>query len=122
GKRLEFIKEIVPRLLRVAVLWNPNQPGQSTAFKDMQVAAQVLKVTVISIEVRNREEIERVPFDTGKALPQALFELPDPLTFFNRKQFVEFAVKHWLPAMYCFRVYLYAVGIIDYGTRFMVLF
>jgi len=122
GKRLELLKEIVPRLLRVAVLWNPNQPGQSTAFKDMQVAAQILKVTVISIEVRNREEIERVPFDTGKALPQALFELPDPLTFFNRKLIVEFAAKHRLPAMYSFREYVDAGGLMSYGTSFPDLF
>ena len=122
GKRLELLKEVVPRLLRVAVLWNPNQPGQSTAFKDMQAAAQSLKVTVISIEVRNREEIERVPFDTGKARLQALFELPDPLTFFNRKLIVEFAAKHRLPAMYSFREYVDAGGLMSYGTSFPDLF
>ena len=45
GKRLELLKEVVPYLLRVAVLWNPNQPGQPAAFKETQVAAQALKVT-----------------------------------------------------------------------------
>src|SRR5215475_5128342 len=60
GKRLELLKEVVPRLSRVAVLWNPNHPGQPAAFKDTQVAAQALKVTLISMEARNREEIEKV--------------------------------------------------------------
>jgi ABC-type uncharacterized transport system substrate-binding protein len=122
GKRLELLKEVVPRLLRVAVLWNPNQPGQPGAFKETQVAAQALKVTLISMEVRNREEIERVLSATGKERPQALFELPDPLTFFNRQLITEFTAKHKLPAMYSFREYVEAGGLMSYGTSFPDLF
>ncbi len=122
GKRLELLKEVVPRLLSVAVLWNPNQPGQSTAFKDMQAAAQVLKLTAISMEVRSREEIERVLSVKGKERPQALFELPDPLTFFNRELIAEFAARQRLPAMYSFREYVDAGGLMSYGTSFPDLF
>jgi len=122
GKRLELLKEVVPSLLRVGVLWNPNQPGQSAAFKDAQVAAQALKLTLISMEARNREEIERVLSAVGKEQPQALFELPDPLFFFNRQLIPEFAVKHKLPAMYSFREYVDAGGLISYGTSFPGLF
>ena len=122
GKRLELLKEVVPRLLRVAVLWNPNQPGQSAAFKDTQVAAQALRVTLISMEVRNREEIERALSGMGKDHSQALFELPDPLTFFNRELITEFAAKHRLPAMYSFREYVDAGGLMSYGTSFPDLF
>jgi putative tryptophan/tyrosine transport system substrate-binding protein len=57
GKRLELLKEVIPNILRLGVLWNPNQPGQPAAFKDAQVAAQALKVTLISMEARNRDEI-----------------------------------------------------------------
>jgi putative tryptophan/tyrosine transport system substrate-binding protein len=70
GKRLELLKEVVPRLSRVAVLWNPNHPGQPAAFKDTQVAAQALKVTLISMEARNREEIEKVLSGVQKMRPQ----------------------------------------------------
>jgi putative ABC transport system substrate-binding protein len=122
GKRLELLKEVVPRLSRVAVLWNPNQPGQPAAFKDAQVAAQALKVTLISMEARNREEIERVLSDVGKERPQALFELPDPLTFFNRELIAQFAAKHRLPAMYSFGEYVDAGGLMSYGTSFPDLF
>ena len=83
GKRLELLKEVVPRLLRVAVLWNPNHPGQPLVFKETQVAAQALQVTLISMEARNREELERVLLAISKERPQAIFELADPLTFFN---------------------------------------
>jgi putative ABC transport system substrate-binding protein len=122
GKRLELLKEVFPRLLRVGVLWNPNQPGQPAAFKDMHAAAQALKVTLVSMEARNREEIERVLSGVGKERPQALFELPDPLTFFNRKPIVEFAAKHGLPAVYSFREYVDAGGLMSYGTSFPDLF
>jgi putative ABC transport system substrate-binding protein len=122
GKRLELLKEVVPALLRVAVLWNPNQPGQPIAFKDMQAAAQALKVILISMEARNREEIEKVLSGAGKERPQALFELPDPLIFVNRKLITEFAAKHRLPAMYSFREYVDAGGLMSYGTSFPGLF
>ena len=122
GKRLELLKEVVPRLLRVAVLWNPNQPGLPAAFKETQVAAQALKVTLISTEVRNREEIERVLSGLRKERPQALLELPDPLTFFNRQLITDFAAKHKLPGMYSFREWVDAGGLMSYGTSFPDLF
>jgi len=122
GKRLELLKEVVPRLLRVAVLWNPNQPGQPAAFKDTQEAAQAMKVTLISMEARNREEIEKVLSGIGQERPQAFFELSDPLTFFNRQLITEFAAKYKLPAMYSFREYVDAGGLMSYGTSFPDLF
>lgn len=122
GKRLDLLKEVVPRLLRVAVLWNPNHPGQPLVFKETQVAAQALKVTLISMEARNREGIERALSVIGKERPQALFELPDPLTFFNRQLIIEFAAKHKLPAMYSFREWVDAGGLMSYGTSFPDLF
>jgi hypothetical protein len=54
---------------------------------------------LVSLEVRNREEIERVLSGMGKERPQALFELPDPLAVFNRQVITEFAAEHKLPAM-----------------------
>jgi putative ABC transport system substrate-binding protein len=122
GKRLELLKEVVPRLLRVGVLWNPNQPGQSAAYREMQVAADALKVTLISMAARNRDEIEAVLVGLGKERPQALFELPDPLIFFNRKLIAAFAAKQRLPAMYSFREYVDAGGLMSYGTNFPALF
>ena len=118
GKRLELLKEVFPGLARVAVLWNPNHPGQPRAYKEGQMAAQALNVTLISMEVRNREEIEKALAGTGKERLQALFELPDPLTFFNRELIVEFAAKHKLPAMYGFREYVDAGGLMSYGASF----
>ena len=122
GKRLELLKEVVPRLSRVAVLWNPNQPGQQVAYKESLAEAQALKVTLISLEARNQEEIQKVLSGIGKDRPQALFELPDPLIFFNRKLITEAVAKQKLPAMYSFREYVEAGGLMSYGTSFPALF
>jgi putative ABC transport system substrate-binding protein len=118
GKRLELLKEVVPRLSRTAVLWNPDQPGQALAYKESQVAAQRLKLTLISMEARNEEELKRLLSGRGNERPQALFELPDPLIFVNRKQIAEFAIKQKLPSMYSFREYVDAGGLMSYGTSF----
>ena len=122
GKRLELLKEVVPRLSRVAVLWNPNQPGQQAAYKESLAEAQALKVTLISLEARNQEEIQKVLSGIGKDRPQALFELPDPLIFFNGKLITEAVAKQKLPAMYSFREYVEAGGLMSYGTSFPALF
>jgi putative tryptophan/tyrosine transport system substrate-binding protein len=121
GKRLELLKEVVPVLSRVVVLWNPNQPGQPRAYKEGQVAAQGLKVTLISLEVRNREEIEKALAGSGKERAQAVFDLPDPVTFVNRQLITNFAAKHKLPAMYSFREYVDGGGLMSYGTSFPAL-
>jgi putative ABC transport system substrate-binding protein len=122
GKRLELLKEVVPRISRVAVLWNPNHPGQPVAFKETQLAAGALNVTLVSMEVRNQEELERLLLAMGKERPHALFELPDPLTFFHRGLIMEVVAKHKLPAMYSFREWVDAGGLISYGTSFPDLF
>jgi len=122
GKRLELIKEVIPGLVRVAVLWNPNQPGQSAAFKEMQTAAQALRLAVISMEARNRKEMEKVLSESAKDQSQALLELPDPLLFVNRELIAEIAAKLKLPTMYSFSEYVDAGGLMSYGTSFPGLF
>jgi putative tryptophan/tyrosine transport system substrate-binding protein len=122
GKRLELLKEVIPRLSRVAVLWNPKQPGQALAYKESQIAAQSLRLTVISMEVQNREEIEKILSSTRKERTEAIFELPDPVIFANRELIAEFATKYRLPAMYSFREYVEAGGLMSYGTSFPGLF
>jgi putative ABC transport system substrate-binding protein len=122
GKRLELIKEVMPRLSRVGVIWNPNQPGQEIAFKEMQAAARAWKLNVNSMEARNRGEIEKVLSGSAKDQSQALLELPDPLLFVNRELIAVLAAKRRLPTMYSFSEYVEAGGLMSYGTSFPGLF
>jgi putative tryptophan/tyrosine transport system substrate-binding protein len=122
GKRLELLKELLPGLSRVAVLWNPNHPGQPRAFRDTQVAAQALQVTLMSMEARNREQLDAMLLTIGSERPQALLELVDPLTFYHRGLIAEAAARHKVPAMYGFKESAEIGGLMSYGTDFADLF
>jgi len=116
GKRLDLLKEMLPNLSRVAVVWNPTHPGQALALKDTQVVAQALGVTLMSMEVRTREDFEGVFAAIGKERAGAVSVLPDPLTFAHRGQLTALAAKHRLPAMYGFREFVDAGGLMSYGA------
>jgi ABC-type uncharacterized transport system substrate-binding protein len=105
------------RLQRLGVLWNPNQPGQSAAFNDMQSAARAWKVTVFSLEARNRDEITNVLSSGAKNKPQSLLELPDPVLFVNRDLITEITAKLKLPTMYSFSEYVEAGGLMSYWNE-----
>src|ERR1044071_108558 len=122
GKRLELLKEVFPRLLPVAVLWNPQQPRQRLGYAESQADAQGLKLTLTSAEARNREEIEAAFLAMRKERVEAFFELPDPVIFVNRKLIVALAAKHRIPAMYSFSEYVDSGGLISYGASFPGLF
>jgi len=118
GKRLELLTETLPNLSRVAVLWNSIQPGQALAVKMTQEAARPLGVTLISMEVRTREDFESVFGAIAKEHAGALLVLTDPLTFAHRGQFTALAAKHRLPAMYAVREFVDAGGLMAYGPSF----
>ena len=122
GKKLALLKEVIPGLRRVAVLWNPNHPGQPRAYKDTQAAALAMRVTLVSLEARNRQDLEAVLLAIGKTAPNALLELTDPLTFFHRALITETAGRHRLPAMYSWREFADAGGLMSYGADFSDLF
>jgi putative ABC transport system substrate-binding protein len=122
AKRLELLKETVPGVARVAVLWNSNHPGQPLAFKQTQVAAQALGVTALSVEVRRREDFESAFRRLAKERPGALLVLPDPVTMFHRKLITDFDAKNRLPAMYAAREWADAGGLMSYGTNFAEVF
>ena len=115
AKRLELLKEFVPGLKRVAVLWNPGNPGKAGDWREVQVAARALGVTVQSREVRSRDEFEKTFNVISKDRPDALFAVGDPLILDQRGRIVAFAAKHRLPAIYEHWVYADAGGLVAYG-------
>lgn len=97
-KRLELLRETVPKLSRVAVLWTPRQSELS--WKESQLAARQLNLHPYSMEVNNAEQLNSVFNDAIKAGSTALAVTPTPLANLNRKLIVELAAKHLLPAIY----------------------
>jgi putative tryptophan/tyrosine transport system substrate-binding protein len=115
AKRLELLKEAVPTLARLAVLWNAADPGMVLRFRELERAAQALGVTLHSREVRRPEEFERAFTAMTQERPDALFVVAEVLTLTHRCRIVDFATKHRLPTMSEFGVFAREGGLMAYG-------
>jgi ABC-type uncharacterized transport system substrate-binding protein len=118
GKRLELLKEAVPKLARVAVLYNPTSPTSVREVKEvLPVAARALGLTVRSWEVRAADGFEKVFAALNKQRPDGLY-VPSggPLIFVNVKRIAGFALKSRLPSMYIRSDFADAGGFMSYGA------
>src|SRR5262245_5844211 len=103
GKSLEMLKETVPKLSRVAVLWNPdNSIFQAQILRETQVAAGVLGVELRTFGARGADEFDQAfaAITRARAAAGALLVLPDPIFVLHHERIVDFAAKSRLPAMY----------------------
>ena len=118
GKRLELFKEAVPKLARVAVLYEGGDSGHVREVKEvLPVAARALGLTVQPWEVRVAEDFDRVFAALNKRRPDGLYlTRGSPLMRANAKRIVDFALKSRLPSMYVGRVAVDAGGLISYGA------
>ena len=117
GKRLELLKEAVPKLARVAVLYAPVNPSSVLAVKeDLPVAARALRLTIQPWEVRAANDFERVFAATGKQRPDGLYVLGGALMVANQKRIIGFALKSRLPSMYIIGEAVEAGGLMSYGA------
>jgi len=115
GKRLELLKEAFPKLARVAVLWNAADLGMSLKFRELERAAQALRMAVQPSAVREPKDFDGAFSTMIRQRPDALFVITDPLTNLNRKQLFELATKNRLPAMYENSSYVDDGGLMAYG-------
>jgi ABC-type uncharacterized transport system substrate-binding protein len=123
GKRLEFLKEAVPGLSRVAVLWNSSNPALVLYYEQLQVAAESLHVALGPVvEVRRGEDFERAFALIAQAPAEALIVISDRFLLANRKRIVEFATAKRLPGMYPYREYVEAGGLMSYAPSNTQLF
>jgi putative tryptophan/tyrosine transport system substrate-binding protein len=118
GKRLELLKEAVPKLARVAVLYNPVNPGPALEVKeDLPVAARALGLTVQPWEVRAADDFDRFFAAMGKQRPDGLYVVgAGQVMVPNQKRTAGFALKSRLPSVYGNREGVNAGGLIYYGA------
>ena len=118
GKRLELLKEAVPKVARVAVLYDPAIPSNVLEAKELlPVAARALGLTVQSWEVRAADGFEKVFTALNKERPDGLYVPPGgPLMTANQKRTVGFALKSRLPSMYSNKQAVEAGGLMYYGA------
>ena len=123
GKRLELLKESVPKLTQVALLVSGNFPGNAIDLKETVVAARSLRIQTHLMEVRTSSDLEPLFKMITKKRIEAITVFPgQPTLFANRKHVVELAQKHRLPAMYPLADYVVAGGLISYGINNLDLF
>jgi putative ABC transport system substrate-binding protein len=117
GKRLELLKEAVPQLRRVAVLYDAAATGSATELKeDLPTAARALQLIIQPWEVRVTKDFEKVFTAMGKQRPDGLYVLGGTLLGANRKGIVDFALKSRLPSMHQSKVNVDAGGLMSYGA------
>jgi len=117
GKRLELLKEIVPKLSRVAVLGESTQPGNAQILKETELAAGTFGVQLQSLDVRGPKDIETAFQAASKGRAGAVLVLSSPVATSYRTQLADLAVKSRLPAIYSQRENAEAGGLMYYGVH-----
>jgi ABC-type uncharacterized transport system substrate-binding protein len=116
AKRLELIKEAVPKAVRMAVLWNAADRGMTLRYQEVEKAAQTLHVMVQAHGVREPDDFDAAFSAMALNRPDALFLVTDALTLLNRKRVIDFAEKHRIPAMYESGALVRDGGLMSYGA------
>jgi putative ABC transport system substrate-binding protein len=122
GKRLQLLKELVPRVSRVAVLFNATDPGKALELRSLREAAHTMHVTLHAVPVRDAVEIPAALTTITRSQPDALIVLADPIITTHRQAIVDFASARRLPAMYELAVFAEAGGLAAYGASVPDLF
>jgi putative tryptophan/tyrosine transport system substrate-binding protein len=115
GKRLELLKETMPKLSRVALLWNPQDAGSALQWKESQLAAGELGLQLYSMEVSRADKYESAFKEAIKARNAALAVAGSPLFLLNQKRIADLAVKSRLPAIASRPDFVADGGLMSYG-------
>ena len=117
-KRLELLKEVFPKLSRVAMVWNKGNPGMALEAKATQEVAGPLRITLQDRGVKDPTELEVVFAAMSKERPDGFLALMDPVLNSYQKRIVDFVAEHRLPAIFENKTWVEAGGLISYGADY----
>ncbi|HKA34935.1 MAG TPA: ABC transporter substrate-binding protein [Candidatus Binatia bacterium] len=117
SKRLELFKEVVPRLVSVAILYDPDNRANLLHLKEAQTSARQLALTLHSWAVRDAADFEKIFAAIEKAPPDGLYVPAGPLMYANEKRIASFASKSRLPSAYASREAVEGGGLLSYAAR-----
>jgi putative ABC transport system substrate-binding protein len=117
GKRLELLREILPGLSRVAVLWNAANPYSTRVFGETEHVAAALKIEVQSLEVRSPDDFDSALDNAIRQNANGLITIEDPLTGGHSRKIAAFAAKNKLPTLFGVRQFVDAGGLVSYGAN-----
>ena len=118
AKRMELLKETVPKASRIAVLWNQADLGMTSRYREIDRAARALGVTVQAHGVLDPADFDAAFSAMVRERPDAIFMISDVLTTLNRKRVIDFADSQRIPAMFEFSVNVESGGLMSYGPSF----
>jgi putative ABC transport system substrate-binding protein len=118
AKRLELLREVIPKLSYIAVLWNPASPIQVASEKELQAAAQTLRIKVLSLGVQAEEQLDDAFATIRRERPGALLVLADRLFLHHRARIMDFAGKQRLPGVHAYVELVEAGGLMSYGPSY----
>ena len=116
GKRLEILREVVPKLSRVAVLGDSTSPSYASLIRELELAAKAFKVQLQNLDVLSPKDVETAFRAASKGRADGVLTLPSAIIGSQRAQIVELAVKNRLPAIYHQSFYAEAGGLMFYGV------
>src|SRR5215475_9144576 len=117
GKRLELLKEAVPRVSRVAILSNPQHPGEKRELRETQSTARGMGMILDYYQTRTKTEFEAAYEAISKQDVNGLLVFPEGVTLANRLGIIDFATKRRLPSMLGWKEYVGAGGLMSYGPN-----
>jgi putative ABC transport system substrate-binding protein len=116
GKRVELLKELLPNARRVAVLWNPSNQSKVTEWKDTQIAAQSVGLTLLPFDAQTPAELDRAFEAIKREKPEALLAFTESFTLAFRQQIGAFALANHVPMVAELREFAVVGGLASYGT------
>jgi ABC-type uncharacterized transport system substrate-binding protein len=116
GKRVELLKELVPKAKRVAVLWNPSNQSKVTEWKDTQIAAQSVGLGLVPVEAQTPAELDPALAAIRRERPDAMIAFTESFTLAFRQKIGEFALANRLPMVAELREFAVLGGLASYGT------
>src|SRR4030095_5722712 len=122
GKRLELLRELVPKSARVAALWHSDNTPSMTSVRELEASAARARVGFQSFRIRDAVELTDVFSAMTREHIEAVVVVNSPLVYLERKRIAELALKHRLPAIYGGAEYADAGGLLAYGPSYPELF
>jgi putative ABC transport system substrate-binding protein len=116
GKRVEMLKELVPSVTQIAVLYNPSDPNKRPEFGQVKDAGRRLGITAHEFKVANAEGIDQAFAAIASERAQALMVLVDAFTIFHRKKIADLALEGRLPTVFGYKEFVEAGGLLSYGA------
>ncbi|HUN68231.1 MAG TPA: ABC transporter substrate-binding protein, partial [Burkholderiales bacterium] len=121
-KRVELLRELFPRLSRLAVLWQTNNSGSTSTYRDLEHATELFKIKLQNVGIRKKEELPNALATAAKARAEAVYVISGPLTVDERVQIAALALQHHLPSIYSGSDAVEIGAFISYGVHYADLF